>query len=67
MGAASHSSSSPRERGRLRLRRRVDDDGRGCTLLTVFDIATRRPVFGPVPTPIQGGDLAIDPTAGSWL
>ena len=36
------------------------DDGRGCTLLTVFDIATRRPVFGPVPTPIQGGDLAID-------
>ena len=36
------------------------DDGRGCTLLTVFDIAARRPVFGPVPTPIQGGDLAID-------
>lgn len=36
------------------------DDGRGCTLLTVFDIDARRPVFGPVPTPFQGGDLAID-------
>ncbi len=36
------------------------DDGRGCTLLTVFDIESRRPVFGPVPTPFQGGDLAID-------
>jgi WD40 repeat protein len=36
------------------------DDGRGCTVLTVFDIASRRPVFGPVPTPFQGGDLAID-------
>ncbi len=36
------------------------DDGRGCTLLTVFDIDAGRPVFGPVPTPFQGGDLAID-------
>ena len=40
--------------------RLVVDDGRGCTLLTVFDIETRRPVFGPVPTPFSGGDLAID-------
>ena len=40
--------------------RLVADDGRGCTLLTVFDIETGRPVLGPVPTPFQGGDLAID-------
>ena len=40
--------------------RLVRDDGRGCTLLTVFDIDTRRPVLGPVATPFQGGDLAID-------
>jgi DNA-binding SARP family transcriptional activator len=36
------------------------DDGRGCTLLTVFDLRTRKPVLGPVATPISGGDLAID-------
>ena len=35
------------------------NDGAGCTLLVVFDLETRRPVFGPVPTPVQGGDLAI--------
>ena len=38
------------------------NNGRGCTVLTVFDIATRRPVFGPVVTPFQGGDLAINHT-----
>ena len=37
-------------------------DGRGCTVLTVFDLATRKPVFGPVVTPVSGGDLAIDRT-----
>jgi DNA-binding SARP family transcriptional activator/outer membrane protein assembly factor BamB len=36
------------------------DDGVGCTLLIVFDIATGKPVFGPVSTPIQGGDVAIN-------
>ncbi len=45
--------------------RLVVDDGRGCTLLTVFDIETRRPVFGPVPTPFSGGDLAIDHSGGT--
>ena len=39
-----------------------DHDGRGCTVLTVFDIASRRPVFGPVVTPVSGGDLDIDRT-----
>lgn len=44
---------------RLRL-----DDGAGCTLLVVFDVATRKPVLGPESMPIQGGDLAINHTGG---
>jgi DNA-binding SARP family transcriptional activator/WD40 repeat protein len=42
--------------------RLVEDDGKGCTLLTVFDLASRRPVLGPVQTPFSGGDLAINHT-----
>lgn len=42
--------------------RLVRDDGAGCTLLVVFDIATGKPVLGPVATPVQGGDLAINHT-----
>ncbi len=40
--------------------RLLQDNGAGCTLLVVFDIATRKPVFGPVATPFLGGDLAIN-------
>jgi len=39
-----------------------NDDGRGCTLLTVWDLDTRRIVMGPLATPFSGGDLALDPT-----
>ncbi|GAA1477125.1 hypothetical protein GCM10009623_15710 [Nocardioides aestuarii] len=35
-------------------------NGRACTLLTVFDIASGRALFGPVPTPFSGGDLALN-------
>jgi DNA-binding SARP family transcriptional activator len=43
--------------GRLR-----EDNGLGCTVLTVFDLKTRTPVFGPEPTLVSGGDVAIDRT-----
>jgi DNA-binding SARP family transcriptional activator/WD40 repeat protein len=37
-----------------------EDNGRGCTLLTVFDVASGARVLGPVSTPFSGGDVAID-------
>jgi len=40
------------------------NDGRGCTLLTVFDVKTGRALFGPVTTPMSGGDVDIDRTGG---
>lgn len=40
-------------------------DGAGCTVVTVFDVATGRAVFGPAPTPFSGGDVAIDHTGAT--
>ena len=37
-----------------------DDNGRDCTLLSVYDVGTGALVFGPVPTPFSGWDVAID-------
>jgi len=34
---------------------------RNCTYLTVFDVATGRPVLGPLHTPFSAGDVALDP------
>jgi DNA-binding SARP family transcriptional activator len=36
------------------------DDGIGCTLLSVYDLATRSLLLGPVPTPFSGSDVALD-------
>ncbi len=38
------------------------DNGRGCTTVTVYDIATGRRLLGPRTTPFNGGDVAIDRT-----
>jgi DNA-binding SARP family transcriptional activator/WD40 repeat protein len=43
----------------------LSGNGRGCTTLTVYDVATGRRLMSPRVTPFNGGDVAIDSTGST--